>query len=273
MYGKSPVEFPRRIVCLTAEHVEICFALGRGRPRGRRARHRAAAGGGARQAAGRRLHDASGRQDPGARARPRARVLRSPGATSCAELIGAGAAACSAPTSARSTRSCATILMVGGAARAASRRRATSSLDMRDEIRQVREFSSVWPDRPRVYFEEWHGPADRGHPLGLGAHRDRRRPRRLRRAPRPERARASGSSTPPRSSRRDPQIILASWCGKPVDLRGHRGRARAGTRISAVAAGQIHEMDGRRHPGSGPLAAARAPADPRDHPARLSGAR
>ena len=24
--------------------------------------------------------------------------------------------------------------------------------DMRDEIRQVREFSSVWPDRPRVYF-------------------------------------------------------------------------------------------------------------------------
>jgi len=30
--------------------------------------------------------------------------------------------------------------------------------DMRDEIRQVREFSSVWPDRPRVYFEEWHEP-------------------------------------------------------------------------------------------------------------------
>ena len=30
--------------------------------------------------------------------------------------------------------------------------------DMRDEIRQIREFSSVWPDRPRVYFEEWMDP-------------------------------------------------------------------------------------------------------------------
>jgi len=30
MYGKSPVEFPRRIVCLSAEHVEICYALGAG---------------------------------------------------------------------------------------------------------------------------------------------------------------------------------------------------------------------------------------------------
>src|SRR5262249_1951733 len=30
--------------------------------------------------------------------------------------------------------------------------------DMRDEIRQVREFSSMWPHRPRVYFEEWMDP-------------------------------------------------------------------------------------------------------------------
>src|SRR5213592_4344224 len=30
MYGKSPADFPRRIVCLTAEHVEICYALGAG---------------------------------------------------------------------------------------------------------------------------------------------------------------------------------------------------------------------------------------------------
>src|SRR6266542_2657468 len=30
MYGKSPTGFPRRIVCLTAEHVEICYALGAG---------------------------------------------------------------------------------------------------------------------------------------------------------------------------------------------------------------------------------------------------
>jgi hypothetical protein len=29
---------------------------------------------------------------------------------------------------------------------------------MRDEFKQVREYSSMWPDRPRVYFEEWHDP-------------------------------------------------------------------------------------------------------------------
>src|SRR4029450_5894591 len=30
MYGNAPVEFPRRIVCLSTEHVEICYALGAG---------------------------------------------------------------------------------------------------------------------------------------------------------------------------------------------------------------------------------------------------
>src|SRR6185436_13047169 len=30
MYGKSPVGLPQRIVCLSSEHVEICYALGAG---------------------------------------------------------------------------------------------------------------------------------------------------------------------------------------------------------------------------------------------------
>src|SRR6202040_2686488 len=30
MYGKSPVEFPQRIVCLTAETTEIAFMVGAG---------------------------------------------------------------------------------------------------------------------------------------------------------------------------------------------------------------------------------------------------
>src|SRR5947207_7480545 len=30
MYGKSSTDFPRRIVCLTSEHVEICYAIGAG---------------------------------------------------------------------------------------------------------------------------------------------------------------------------------------------------------------------------------------------------
>jgi len=30
MYGKGSVDFPQRIVCLSSEHVEICYALGAG---------------------------------------------------------------------------------------------------------------------------------------------------------------------------------------------------------------------------------------------------
>ncbi len=30
MYGKSDTGFPQRIVCLSSEHVEICYALGAG---------------------------------------------------------------------------------------------------------------------------------------------------------------------------------------------------------------------------------------------------
>src|SRR5689334_875192 len=30
MYGKSAARFPRRVVCLSAEHVETCHALGAG---------------------------------------------------------------------------------------------------------------------------------------------------------------------------------------------------------------------------------------------------
>src|SRR4029077_8630962 len=55
----------------------------------------------------------------------------------------------------------ATIIMVGGLL---GLERSARDLvqDMRDEIRQVREFSAVWPDRPRVYFEEWHDPLSSG---------------------------------------------------------------------------------------------------------------
>ena len=42
---------------------------------------------------------------------------------------------------------------------------------------------------------------------------------------------------------RDPQIILASWCGKPVD-RGQIVGRPGWERISAVKAGQLHEIEG-----------------------------
>ena len=40
-----------------------------------------------------------------------------------------------------------------------------------------------------------------------------------------------------------PDVILASWCGKPVNVDTIRGRA-GWSSISAVKAGRIHEVDG-----------------------------
>jgi iron complex transport system substrate-binding protein len=41
--------------------------------------------------------------------------------------------------------------------------------------------------------------------------------------------------------RRDPQIVVASWCGKSVDLEAIRTRP-GWERISAVRAGQVHAL-------------------------------
>ena len=43
--------------------------------------------------------------------------------------------------------------------------------------------------------------------------------------------------------RRNPQIILASWCGKPVDIEAIRERP-GWDRVSAVKAGHVHELEG-----------------------------
>jgi iron complex transport system substrate-binding protein len=42
---------------------------------------------------------------------------------------------------------------------------------------------------------------------------------------------------------RDPQIVLASWCGKPVDLTSFASRP-GWQRVAAVRAGQVHEIAG-----------------------------
>ena len=41
--------------------------------------------------------------------------------------------------------------------------------------------------------------------------------------------------------RRDPEIIVASWCGKPVDLEAIRGRP-GWAEISAVRTGRVYAL-------------------------------
>ena len=155
MYGKAPIGFPGRIVCLTAETAEVAFLVG----------------------AGDRVVGVPGTARRPAAARDKARVG---GFTTfrldkilelepdlvlafsdlqkdvVRDLVGAGVAVLC--TNQRSIDDILrAILIVGGALGCEESARALIQ-DMRDEIKQVREYSSVWPTHPRVYFEEWHDP-------------------------------------------------------------------------------------------------------------------
>lgn len=133
------------------------------------------------------------------------------------------------------------ILLIGGALGCQDRAREVVR-DLRDEVRQVREYSSVWPDRPRVYFEEWPDPLIAGirwvsELVEIAGGRDVFAELR-------EQPGAAGRVVSVEEVvRRDPQIILASWCGKPVDRAAMA--ARPGWQsISAVKRGEIHEIEG-----------------------------
>src|SRR5581483_6758947 len=146
MYGKAGVEFPQRIVCLTAETAEIAYLVG----------------------AGDRVVGVPGTAHRPEAAREKARVG---GFTTfkldrilalqpdlvlafsdlqrdvVRDLVGEGV-----PVLCTNQRSfdevLRTILLVGGALGCESAARDLVQ-DMRDEIKQMREWSSAWPDRPR----------------------------------------------------------------------------------------------------------------------------
>jgi iron complex transport system substrate-binding protein len=239
MYGKSSFGYPRRIVCLTAEHVEICYLLG----------------------AGERVVGVPGTTQRPAEARDKPKVggfttfradkilalepdlvlaFSDLQADITAELVRAGLPVfCSNQRSVDEILD--TILRVGGLL-GLDKPAQDLVQDMRDEIRQVREFSSVWPDRPRVYFEEWPDPLIAGicwvsEVIELAGGRDIFSELRDKRSAR-ERVVDADEVV-----RRDPQIILASWCGKPVDIAAIKAR-QGWEGVSAVKEGRIHELDG-----------------------------
>jgi iron complex transport system substrate-binding protein len=239
VYGKTGVDFPQRVVCLTAETAEIAFTLGAGdrvvgvpgtarRPDA--ARERARVGG-----------FTTFRTDKILSLEPDLVLAFSDlQSTVVGELIGAGVNVLC--TNQRSfDEVLGAVLLIGGAL---GREEAARELiaDMRDEVKQVREYSSVWPDRPRVYFEEWMEPLIAGigwvsDLIDIAGGRDVFAELRGRRAAR-ERVVAADEV-----ARRDPQIILASWCGKPVDAAAIAGRP-GWSRMAAVARGEIHEIAG-----------------------------
>jgi iron complex transport system substrate-binding protein len=239
VYGKAGVDFPRRVVCLTAETAEIAFTLGAGdrvvgvpgtarRPDA--ARERARVGG-----------FTTFRTDKILALEPDLVLAFSDLQREIVgELIGAGVTVlCTNQRSFEEVLSA--VLLIGGAL---GREEAARELiaDMRDEVKQVREYSSVWPDRPRVYFEEWMDPLVAGigwvsDLIDIAGGRDVFAELRGRRSAR-ERI-----VTADEVARRDPQIILASWCGKPVDAAAIAGRT-GWSGVAAVARGEIHEIAG-----------------------------
>ncbi len=239
MYGKGSVDFPQRIVCLTAETAEIAFLIGAGdrvvgvpgtarRPEA--ARERARVGG-----------FTTFRLDKILALEPDLVLAFSDLQKDIVgELVAAGT-----PVLCTNQRSLdevlRTILMIGGALGGEPAARGLVQ-DIRDEVRQVREYSAVWPDRPRVYFEEWPDPLIAGirwasELIEIAGGRDVFAELR-------EEGQATGRVVPSEEVvRRDPQIILASWCGKPVE-RDAIARRPGWQSISAVRRGEIHALEG-----------------------------
>ena len=94
--------------------------------------------------------------------------------------------------------------------------------------------------RPRVYFEEWNEPLISG--IGwVGELIERAGGEDIFAELRTNRAASERVVSPEEVCRRDPQIILACWCGRPFNAEQIRAR-RGWTQISAVRGGGIFEI-------------------------------
>ena len=112
--------------------------------------------------------------------------------------------------------------------------------DMERHIESIRRTAHTLPFRPRVYFEEWDDPLISGiqwvEELIEIAGGDPIFPE-LRHATLGKDRIVAGTEV----IRRNPQVIVASWCGKPV--RVNRIASRPGwDAVDAVRGGRIHEV-------------------------------
>ena len=239
MYGTSSVEFPSRVVCLTAETAEIAYLVGAGD------RVVGVPGTARRPEAVRDKPKVGGfttfRLDKILSLEPDLVLAFSDlQADVTRDLVSAGITVLC--TNQRSLGDVLrAVLLVGGALGCEKQARDIVQ-DMRDEIRQIREYSSVWPDRPRVYFEEWMDPLIAGirwvsEAIDIAGGRD------VFAELREERSAKGRIVESAEVVRRDPEIILASWCGKPVDRAAIAARP-GWESVNAVRRGQIHELDG-----------------------------
>jgi iron complex transport system substrate-binding protein len=96
--------------------------------------------------------------------------------------------------------------------------------------------------RPRVYFEEWNDPLITG--IGWVSELiERAGGRDIFTEFRGRRAATGRMILPEQVCAADPEIIFASWCGKPVDAAAIASRSGWDT-ITAVRAGRIYEIPG-----------------------------
>lgn len=122
----------------------------------------------------------------------------------------------------------------------------------RDGLRAAEAQRPPVEERPRVYFEEWDDPAICGSHWvselievagGIDVFSDRARA-----------ARAADRRVTAREIREAaPEIVLASWCGKPFDSEAFRSRPGLGS-LPALERGALHELDAAEILQPGPAA-------------------